>query len=164
MASGGRTKGSPVSALLLRRYNLAKAHDRWRVPWMNKLSLWEVQNKSPPPRPQLDGSTARPGLSTHCPLMSGRAQRLAREHVPGGPSQPGRQMCVQTHHFYPCHWPFRALTATAREQTAGAFPASSQPVGPEHWPQGSGEAREERWGRGEAGFDWIYAISPDSML
>ena len=50
------------------------------------------------------------------------------------------------------------------EQTAGAFPASSQPVGPGHWLQGSGEAREEWWGGGEAGLDWIYAISPDSLL
>lgn len=111
MASGGRTKGSPVSALL-RRHNLAKAHDRWCVPWTTKLSLWEVQNSPPPPRPQLNGGTARPGLSTHCPLMSCRAQGLMRAHVPGGLSQPGKLTCVQTHHFHPCHWPFRALMTT----------------------------------------------------
>lgn len=135
MTSGGRTKGSPVSALLLRKHNLAKAHDRWRVPWMNKLSLWEVQNKSLPPRPQLDGSTARPGL------MSGRAQRLTREHVPGGPSQPGRPTCVQTYHYHPCHWPFRALTAMAGGADSRCLPSFFSACGP--WALATGQWRGE---------------------
>lgn len=143
MASGGRTKGSPVSALLLRRHNLAKAHDRWRVPWMNKLSLWEFQNKSPPPRPQLDGSTARPGLSTHCPLMSGRAQRLMREHVPGGPSQPGRPTCVHS----------TTTPVTGHSGLSWPWGRSRQPVPSQLllslWVLGTGHRAVERRGRSD---------------
>ena len=65
MASGGRTKGSPVSALL-RRLNLAKAHDRRCVPWTTKLNPGRF--KMTPHHPGPSWTATQPGQA--CPVTA----------------------------------------------------------------------------------------------